>query len=57
MNCLLLHLLILTADPLGPGDHIRQITVDERERKHLVHVPKQYESKSPMAVILAFHGG
>lgn len=41
---------------LGPGDHQRKITVDGRERKYLVHVPQQYDAKSPVPLVLALHG-
>ena len=47
----------LAADSLGPGDHSRELVVDGRERSYLIHVPRQYDSKNPTPVILAFHGG
>jgi polyhydroxybutyrate depolymerase len=53
-------LLLLTVpgvDPLGPGDHTRTLTVGERKRSYLVHIPPQYNSKKPTPVVLAFHGG
>jgi polyhydroxybutyrate depolymerase len=43
-------------DPLGPGDHARKLTVDGRERAYLVHVPKNYDPKTPTPVVLALHG-
>jgi polyhydroxybutyrate depolymerase len=43
-------------DPLGPGNHIRTLTVDGRERAYLVHVPKEYDPKTPTPVVLALHG-
>ena len=54
---LLLILVTATADRLQPGDHTRTLTVDERERSYLVHVPKSYDDTKPMPVVLAFHGG
>jgi polyhydroxybutyrate depolymerase len=54
---LLLVLLTATADRLEPGDHARTLTVDERERAYLVHVPKSYDEAKPTPVVLAFHGG
>lgn len=57
MNYLPLLLALLTADPLGPGDHARTLKVGDLDRKYLLHVPKQYDSKTPMPVVLAFHGG
>ena len=53
----LLLLAVIAADPLGPGDHTRKITVDGRERSYLVHVPPQCESKTPTPVVLIFHRG
>ncbi len=43
-------------DPLGPGDHTRQLTVDARERTYLVHIPKDYDSQKPTPIVLALHG-
>ena len=48
---------VLGADPLGPGDHARTITVGDLKRNYLVHIPAKYDSKKPMPVALAFHGG
>lgn len=45
-----------TADSLAPGDHTRTLTVDDRERSYLVHVPKSYDGSKPVPVVLAFHG-
>ncbi|MBI1832745.1 MAG: polyhydroxybutyrate depolymerase, partial [Planctomycetes bacterium] len=45
-----------TAEPLGPGDHKRVITVDKLARRHWVHVPPNYDAKQPAAVVLALHG-
>lgn len=56
MTAILLLLTALTADPLGPGDHTRKLTVDGRARTYLVHVPKKYDPKTPTPVVLALHG-
>ncbi len=56
-----LHTLILVtvlgANPLGPGDHARPLTVGDLKRNYVVHIPSKYDSKKPTPVILAFHGG
>ncbi len=49
-------LTALVADPLAPGDHIRRLTVDGRERSYLVHVPPKYDHGKPTPVVLIFHG-
>jgi polyhydroxybutyrate depolymerase len=46
----------LGSDPLAPGNHTRELNVDERERTYLVHVPTQYDSEKPTPVVLIFHG-
>ncbi len=45
------------ADPLGPGDHTRKLTVGDLKRNYLVHIPPKYDPKKPTPVVLAFHGG
>ena len=47
----------LGADPLGPGDRTRTLTVGDLKRSYLVHIPPKYDSKKPTPVVLAFHGG
>jgi polyhydroxybutyrate depolymerase len=44
------------ADPLGPGDHSRSLMMGEKQRLYLVHVPKGYDPKKPVPVVLALHG-
>jgi polyhydroxybutyrate depolymerase len=44
------------AEPLGPGDHKRIITVDGVKRQHYIHIPPKYDPKKPAAVVLALHG-
>ena len=52
----LLLLTLLANDPLLPGDHSRTLTVGDRERSYLVHVPPKYDHENPTPVILALHG-
>ena len=49
-------LILAQAAPLGSGDHKRTITVDGLKRVHWIHVPKSYDPKKPMPVVLALHG-
>jgi polyhydroxybutyrate depolymerase len=42
--------------PLGPGDHTRTLMMGEQKRTYLVHVPKGYDPKKPIPVVLALHG-
>jgi len=49
-------LLAVGADPLGPGDHERTLTVGGQERSYVVHVPKSYDAKKPTPLVLALHG-
>jgi polyhydroxybutyrate depolymerase len=49
-------LLMLAADPLGPGDHTRTLEVDGRERTYLVHVPPRHDAGKPTPVVLVLHG-
>src|SRR5262249_34268143 len=51
-DCPMLLLLILAqavgpADALGPGDHTPSLTVGDRKRAYLVHVPKSYDGSKP----------
>ena len=52
----LISLTLCQTSPLGPGDHTRTLTMGERERTYLVHVPKGYDPKTPTPVVLALHG-
>lgn len=42
---------------LAPGDHTRSLVVAGRDRNYLLHVPRSYDAKRPVPVLLAFHGG
>jgi polyhydroxybutyrate depolymerase len=48
---------LLAADPLGPGDHTRTLTVGDLERSYLVHIPQKYDREKPTPVVLVYHGG
>jgi polyhydroxybutyrate depolymerase len=50
-------LSLFAADPIGPGDHTRTLTVGELERSYLVHIPPKYEPDKPTPVVLIYHGG
>ncbi len=42
---------------LGPGDHALTLKVGDLERRYVVHVPKGYDGKKPVPVVIMFHGG
>jgi polyhydroxybutyrate depolymerase len=44
------------AESLGPGKHVRSLTMGEQKRTYLVHVPPSYDPKKPMPVVLVLHG-
>ncbi len=52
----LLVLALLAAEPLEPGDHLRKLQVDGRERSYFIHLPPGYDASKPAPVVLAFHG-
>jgi polyhydroxybutyrate depolymerase len=43
-------------EQLGPGDHVRTVTMGEQDRSYLVHVPPGYNAQQTMPVVLIFHG-
>jgi polyhydroxybutyrate depolymerase len=46
------------ADELDkPGDHEISLKVGDLERRYVVHVPKGYDGKKPVPVVIMFHGG
>lgn len=53
----LLILAITGAAPIGAGDYDRTVSVGDRERNYLVHVPENYKAEKPTPVVLVFHGG
>ena len=38
------------------GENIRTMVFDNQTREYLLYIPKQYDSKSPLSLILLFHG-
>ncbi len=56
LACLIAATSTPAAEPLTPGNHTRKITVDGRERSHIVFVPKNYVAAQPAPVVLALHG-
>lgn len=42
---------------LAAGDHMRYLTVDERSRQYLVHVPASVTASERVPVLFAIHGG
>jgi len=45
------------AKQMGPGDYSLTLKVGELERRYLVHVPPQYDGKTPMPAVVMLHGG
>jgi polyhydroxybutyrate depolymerase len=56
MLTLLLALSLVGADPLAPGDQVRNLEFNGMTRTYSVHVPPQYDSKKPTPVVLIYHG-
>jgi polyhydroxybutyrate depolymerase len=59
-STLVLLAAFLVAQPqtesLGPGKHVRTLTMGEQKRSYSVHVPPSYDPKKPMPVVLVLHG-
>jgi polyhydroxybutyrate depolymerase len=53
---LYLLIAVLAAEPLGPGDFRRSLTVDGTTRSYLMHVPPRYEAPRPTPLVLSLHG-
>lgn len=45
------------SSPLTPGEHTISLKHDGRERSCIVHVPKGAATRSPLPVVVSFHGG
>jgi len=45
------------AAELGPGIHIRTVTVGDDTRRYRIHVPENYAPETATPVVLIFHGG
>ena len=46
-----------TPERLGAGDHTRTIKVGDVERRYTMHIPKGYDDKKGVPVIVVYHGG
>lgn len=46
-----------TASALGPRDHAHRLEFGRRTRTYEVHLPPNYDGKTPLPVILNLHGG
>ncbi|MSR59714.1 MAG: polyhydroxybutyrate depolymerase [Planctomycetaceae bacterium] len=47
---------LLTQTPLEPGNHLLRLTVDDRPRSYLVHLPPRYDPTRPTPIVLVYHG-
>lgn len=56
MLTVMLALSIIAADPIAPGDQIRNLEFNGVNRTYSVHAPPQYDSKKPTPVVLIYHG-
>jgi len=41
---------------LTPGDHMRRMQADGRDRSYLIHIPPKHDPGRPAPVVLVFHG-
>ncbi|HSD96445.1 MAG TPA: PHB depolymerase family esterase [Sulfuricaulis sp.] len=42
---------------MRPGDHTLELALNGQKRHYVVHVPKSYDGKIPVPVVIMFHGG
>ena len=56
MLATLLALLLIAADPLTPGDNVRDIEFNGVQRTYTVHVPPQFDRQKPIPIVLVYHG-
>ena len=42
--------------PIQVGENIRAVVFDNQTREYLLYIPKGYDSKTPLPLILLFHG-
>jgi polyhydroxybutyrate depolymerase len=54
--CVLVALMALAGNPIGPGDHVRSLRIGDASRSYLVHIPPKYDAKKPTPVVLILHG-
>ncbi len=43
--------------PATPGDHELTLAVGKEKRIFLLHLPKQYDGRTPLPLVIALHGG
>lgn len=43
--------------PLSPGDHTLVLRVGDLDRRYVVHVPPDGDGRTPLPVVIMFHGG
>src|SRR5690348_12151006 len=56
MFALTLALSLVAADPLVPGDNVRDIDFNGVQRTYTVHVPPRFDRQKPVPVVLIYHG-
>ncbi len=56
MLATVLALALFGADPLVPGDQVRELEFNGIQRTYSVHLPPQYDAKKPTPVVLSYHG-
>ena len=54
--CVLIALMALAGNPIGPGDHVRSLKSGDASRSYLVHIPPKHDAKKPTPVVLVLHG-
>jgi polyhydroxybutyrate depolymerase len=58
MICVLSFLAMSShADELKPGDHVLALTVGQRGRTYLLHLPPVYDGKRLLPLVIVLHGG
>lgn len=56
MLTFILALSLVAADPLAPGDNVRNLEFNGMKRTYAVHVPPQHDPQKPAPVVLIYHG-
>ena len=57
LRMLMLAMSLTQTDRLEPGDHTRTLTVGERTRTCLIHIPESCRGDKLRPVVLVYHGG